>query len=133
MANNPDVAKWFEGKLREMSDIIHETAQDAAEQGENITKHHIETRGTAKSGKRGRVETGDMRDSVTGRYKALDENNAEARWGWLSGTPGYAWFQELGFTHRGGTAVEGMYSLTDSREEVMQNVREDLRRKISGL
>lgn len=130
---NPNVSAWFEGKLREISDIIHDTAQDAATQGENITKHHIETRGTAKSGKRGRVETGQMRDSVSGQYVPLDETAAEARWGWLQSTPGYAWFQELGFTHRGGTAVEGMYALTDSREEVMQNVKEDLRSKLRGL
>lgn len=131
MAN--DLASWFKSKMDEIADIIEETADEAAEKGENITKHHIETRGTAKSGKRGRVEKGEMRDKVTSKVSNVSATSATATFGWIGGVPDYAWYQELGFVHRNGVTVEGMYALTDAREEVVQDVKEDLRSKLRGL
>lgn len=130
---NPNMGDWFKSKMSDLSDIIKETADEAAEKGENITKHHIETRGTAKSGKRGRVETGDMRDKVTSKVSDVSAVSATAEFGWIGGSPDYAWYQELGFVHRGGVDVEGMYALTDAREEVVQDVKEDLRSRLRDL
>lgn len=131
MAKN--MASWFQSKMNDISNIIKETAEEAAEKGENITKHHIETRGTAKSGKRGRVETGEMRDKVTSKVSDVSPVSATAEFGWIGGNPDYAWFQELGFVHRNGVTVEGMYALTDAREEVVQDVKEDLRSRLRDL
>lgn len=128
-----DMASWFQSKMDVLSDIIHETAEEAAEKGENITKHHIETRGTEKSGKRGRVETGEMRDKVTSKVSDVTPVSATAEFGWIGGDPDHAWYQELGFIHSGGSTVEGMYALTDAREEVVRDVKEDLRSRLRGL
>lgn len=128
-----DMTSWFQSKMQHLTEIIHETAEEAAEKGGNITKHHIETRGTDKSGKRGRIETGEMRDNVSSKVTDKQPDSATATFGWIDGTPGYEWFQELGFVHRGGAEVEGMYALTDAREEVVDDLKEDLRSRIRGL
>lgn len=127
------MGSWFKSKLERIAEIIEETAEDAAEKGESITKHHIETRGTAKSGKRGRIETGRMRDAVKGSVSDKTATSATARFGWLEGSPEYAKYQEPGFKHRGGVTVEGMYALTDAGEEVIQDAKEDLRSKLRDL
>lgn len=119
--------------MKQITDIIHEVAEEAAEKGENITKHHIETRGTEKSGKRGRVDTGAMRDAVTGKVTEKSPDSATAVFGWVEGSPEYAKYQEYGFKHRGGVDVEGMYALTDAGEEVMDDLKEDLRSRLRGL
>lgn len=130
---NPSMGSWFEDKMKQITDIIHEAAEEAAEKGENITKHHIETRGTEKSGKRGRVDKGTMRDAVTGKVTDKTTDSATAVFGWVEGSPEYAKYQEYGFKHRGGVDVEGMYALTDAREEVVDDLKEDLRSRLRGL
>ena len=133
MAENKDMTAWLKSKLNDISGIIHETADEAAEEGKNITRHNIETRGTTKSGKRGRVETGAMRDRVDGRVTGKTYDSATAEFGWLDGQNAYEWFQEFGFVHRGGTIVEGMYAITDASDEVRANVRDRLKDKLRGL
>lgn len=133
MASSGNLATWLQSKLKEIEGIIHETAETAAESGEAITKHHIETRGTAKSGKRGRVETGTMRDKVTSRVSEVSPTSATASFGWLDGAPFYAKYQEPGFNHIGGVKVEGMYALTDAKDEVVADLKDDLRRKLRDL
>lgn len=130
---NGDMSSWFQSKLKEIEGVIHEAADTAAESGSNITKHHIETRGTAKSGKKGRIETGAMRDAVSGRVTDKTLTSATAMFGWLEGSPDYARFQEPGFTHLGGGKVEGMYALADAKDEVIADLKNDLRSKLRGL
>lgn len=128
-----ELERWFSQRLQEINQIPHEVAAEAAKEGSEITKHNIETSGTMKSGKRGRVETGAMRDAVDGKDRRISATEAEARWGWLNGQPDYAGLQEYGFAHVGGVTVDGMYSLDASKDEVMANVRDELKRRISDL
>ena len=131
MAN--DMASWFKSKMDEIADIIEETADDAAVMGESLTKNYIETRGTAKSGKQGRIETGEMLKKVSGKVSDVTPISATAEFGWLEGSPEYARYQEEGFAHRNGVDVEGMYALTDAGHEVIEDVKDNLRSRLRGL
>lgn len=124
--------QWFSRKLSEIDKVVQSSAREAAQTGEEITKHNIEISGTVKSGKRGRIETGEMRDRVTSDYKSDGEMEATAKFGWLSGD-GPEKYQEYGFAHVGGVTVDGMYSLADARDEVVQNLRDELERGLRGL
>lgn len=120
---------WFERIADRMIDQMQDVVADAAEEGANITKHHIETRGTMKSGKRGRVETGEMRDSVTSEVKKSG-GDVTASFGWIGDAKDYYKYQEQGFNHIAGVKVEGMYALRDAGIEVKKNVLEDMERII---
>jgi len=128
-----EMERWFSQKLAEINAIPHEVAATAAQEGKEITRDLIETSGTVKSGKRGRIETGAMRDAVDGKDRRVSATEAEARWGWLTGAPEYAGLQEHGFAHVGGVTVDGMYSLDSSKDDVMAHVRDEVKRRISDL
>lgn len=125
--------RWLDDKINGTDNALMETAEEVAEKGKNITQYHIETRGTAKSGKRGRVETGAMRDAVSGDARRVSRGRAQAEFGWNSKTPEYAIFQERGFTHSGGTQVEGMYALADAADEVLSDLKEDLEQRLKDV
>lgn len=113
MASGTDPRAWFEAKVRQLTSESFNALEDAMEAGENITKHNIETRGTIKSGKRGRVETGEMRDSVQSDTVKQGPDVMIGRFGWLEKKPFYAEFQEDGTKY-----IEPMYALSDAAEEV---------------
>lgn len=125
--DRPDL--WFREKVESIQKEARSALAGAAQEGEQITKHHIETRGTAKSGKRGRVDTGTMRDSVDSAVTVDRKDLVRSEFGWLGQTPFYAKFQELG-TDQG---IEGMYALTDAFQEVTQNLEDELKRGINGV
>lgn len=118
------ITQDMESMSREAEDLV----TSAAEQGEAIMKYHVETRGTAKSGKRGRVETGKMVNSISSDIVQASPESVTAKFGWLGLPPEHAQFQEPGFRHVGGMQVEGMYALADAFEEVVANLNEDVRR-----
>lgn len=124
---------WYEEKIAGVDKALAEVAEDTAEKGKNLTQYHIETRGTAKSGKRGRVQTGLMRDSVSGVSERTGRNKARAQFGWISKSPDYAIFQERGFNHPGGNYVEGMFALADAADEVVFDLKEDLEKRIRDV
>lgn len=122
---------WFEGVSKKMIEEMGDVVESGVEEGEKITKHNIETRGTAKSGKRGRVESGKMRDAVDSKVNR-SKNSAVGQFGWINQFEPYFGYQESGFAHRGGVNVEGMYALSDAGEEVFQNIEADFDRTIRG-
>lgn len=121
MASGNDPRAWFEAKVRELTSNSFKALEDAMEAGENITKHNIETRGTIKTGKRGRVETGEMRDSVQSDTVKQGQDTIIGRFGWLEKKPFYAEFQEDGTKY-----IEPMYALSDAAEEVLQDYLKDM-------
>lgn len=123
MAENFNAKNWFERKVEELNREARNALKDAAQSGEQITKNHIETRGTEKSGKRGRVETGKMRDSVESRVTKDTRREAEAAFGWLDEQQAYFLFQELGTR-----SISPMYALTDAGEEVWTHLQRDIDR-----
>lgn len=121
MASGPDPRAWFEAKVRKLTAESFQSLEDAMEAGENITKHHIETRGTEGTGKRGRVDTGEMRDRVTSDAVKQGSDVMIGRFGWIEKKPFYAEFQEDGTKY-----IEPMYALSDAAEEVLQDYLRDM-------
>lgn len=106
----------LEDIFRQVSDRV----ETGVEMGEKLVKEYISTRGTAKSGKAGRIETGAMLRSVRSQMLAKGSLMSWGRFG-LGAGPDYSVYQELGFKHnRSGAHVEGMFAVVDAREAVYQ-------------
>ena len=126
MSENFNANAWFEGKVKELSRRTRRAFREAVKDGEELTKDNIETRGTTKSGKRGRIESGAMRDSVDSKITKENQEEIEGWFGYKDG-PYWTAFQEPGFVHYGsGQFVEGTYALTDAGAEIIQNLKEDI-------
>lgn len=119
-ANGQNPSAWFEQKVDRMTRRAIRATEEAAERGEEITKYHIETRGTAKSGKRGRIETGQMRDSVSHGTDKRTVDEVVTHFGYEN-TPYWTKFQE-----EGTKTIEPMYALADAADEVVADWREDI-------
>lgn len=128
---NGGMSAWFEANVSKISREAADAVEDAVDKGKEVMRYHIETRGTAKSGKRGRVETGNMRDKVQSRMEKVTPREVSGRFGWLDPEL-YFQLQERGFNHVGGGQVEGMYALTDAFEETTADLLPELRRIVDG-
>ena len=118
---------WFSAKVDNLNDGLRDIAKESAEEGEKLTKQFIETRGTAKSGKQGRIETGAMLDSVSSAVVRETKDEIQTRFGY-NDAPYYTVFQELGTSQ-----VEPMYALTDASEEVFEDLRKDIERLVNSV
>lgn len=114
--------QWVEDKLDRLTEAGKDAIREGAKEGEALTKEHIQTRGTAKSGKQGRIETGRMLNAVTSRVEKDTDTEIEAAFGWLDDRENYFALQERGFTHVSGVTVEGMFALSDAGEEVARQI-----------
>lgn len=112
---------WFEAKVNEINRRNYRALQNAMKDGEEITQTFIATRGTAKSGKQGRVDTGKMLESVDSETSLTGRDEAEGRFGWLKKKPFYAEFQEAGTQY-----IEPMYALTDAAAIVIDELVKDI-------
>lgn len=107
-------------RLEDIFQQVTDRVETGVQTGEKLVKEYISTRGTAKSGKAGRIETGTMLRSVRSRMIAKGSLMAHGRFG-MGGGPKYSIYQELGFKHnRSGAQVEGMFAVVDAREAVYQ-------------
>lgn len=121
------VNSWFQTRVGEITRGVTQAVEDAAEQGANTTRHLIETRGTAKSGKRGRIETAAMLNSVSHETVKKSKDEVISRFGYKD-APSYTPFQDKGFDSWTGVTVEGTYALGDAAEEVLADLLEDIDR-----
>lgn len=112
-------------RIETMTRKARRTVQEAADKGRDITKQHIETRGTAKSGKRGRIETSAMLNSVSSATVSSNIDEVVTRFGYEN-SPYWTQFQEPGFVHSSGVTVEGTYALQDAAEEVFKDLKRDI-------
>lgn len=113
---------WFEAKVNEINRKNFRSLQNAMKDGEETTQTFIATRGTAGTGKQGRVDTGRMLDSVDSEAKLQGRDEAVGRFGWLDKKPFYAEFQEAGTQY-----IEPMYALSDAAEIVLDELVKDIR------
>lgn len=75
---------------------------------------------------RGRVNTGEMRDSV-GADVERTRNGVIGEFGWLEGTPYYLKFQEWGFLHAiSHEYIEGMDSLRRADQEAFEELMSEI-------
>ena len=73
---------WFNAKVDRLTDGSKAVVKNAGQEGKDLIVHFIETRGTAKSGKAGRIETGAMRDSVDTRVEKESATEIQVSFGY---------------------------------------------------
>lgn len=112
---------WFEAKVNEINRKNYRALQDNMKDGEEITQTFIATRGTEKSGKQGRVDTGAMLDAVDSDTRLKSQDEAIGRFGWLKKRPFYAEFQEDGTQY-----IAPMNALSDAAEIVKIQLVKDI-------
>lgn len=117
----PAVLAWFNAKVESLENGNREAAIEAGDEIRDTTKRYISTRGTAKSGKQGRIETRAMLNSVDSEVTTNLRREVEVRAGYHD-APFYTVFQELGTAR-----IEAMYALTDAAEEVLPKLEKKLR------
>lgn len=99
---------------KKMEVEVREAVASAAEQGAELMQFYIASRGTAHSGKQGRVETWDMHDEVAWRRRG-GGGWAHADFGWIDNEENYYGLQEDGFYHVWARRhVEGMFAFADA-------------------
>lgn len=123
-------SNWFEAKVNEINRRNYRALQNAMKDGEETTQTFIATRGTAGTGKQGRVDKGIMLDSVGSETKLVGSDEAIGRFGWLNETPFYAKFQEGGTKVDGVERIPPMYALSDAAEIVVDELIQDLRQNV---
>lgn len=116
----PDLAFWFERRVAEITQGAKDVIQDGALEIALEVVHNVETRGTPKSGKRGRIETGKMRDSATAEVTKDTNTEYEVRSGFRD-APFYTFFQE-----RGTETIPAMYAVSDAYEAILPEIEERL-------
>lgn len=117
---------WFNAKVDRLTDGTKAAVKNAVSEGKDLTVHYIETRGTAKSGKAGRIETGAMRDSVDSKIEKESATEIRARFGY-NDAPFYTVFQELGTRQ-----IEAMQAIGDAWDIVKAGLEKDLRDEVKN-
>lgn len=120
----PAVLAWFNAKVDSLEGGNREGAIAAGDEIVSKTKQYISTRGTAKSGKQGRIETGAMLNSVKSDVTKDTPDLVEVKAGYHD-APFYTVFQELGTSR-----IQAMYALTDAAEEVLPKLSKDVSQNV---
>lgn len=132
-SGNGDPRAWVKSMVEKIESRNQQLFTEAMGEGKEIMRDNIETRGTAHSGKRGRIEESKMLGATTSEVTSPAKNRMSGRFGWLNTQEDYFLYQEGGFRHvRAGRMVEGMYAMQDAADEVWMNLREDLERSARG-
>lgn len=107
----------IENLPQEKLDQAAQIMEEVTDEGADLMRQYIRTRGTEKSGKEGRIETGTMLDEVE---SAVHRNPKSVRgefgWGVAGGLhEKYFDYQENGFRHwRSGENVPPMHAMLDA-------------------
>lgn len=117
---------FFEGIVDHITDGMRKAVKDGVKDGAETVELFVATRGTEKSGKQGRIDRGFMIDSVDGEITKDTATEVEGRFGFIDNPPEWTKYQEYGFDHRGGVAVEGMNALSDAAEIIIVQVLQDV-------
>jgi hypothetical protein len=116
-----------EGKMNEVVKRGREITRDNGEYAAELVRDVVETSGTIKTGKRGRIETGKMLASVDSDYKHLP-GGAEATWGFVHDAPDYTTYQEFGTQW-----IEPMNAIDDAAAEVAVDFKNDIDRMMKEV
>lgn len=127
-ANSTDIVRWYRGVRTDIEQSTIEEADDFARTGAAYMKEFISTRGTAHSGKRGRIDEGIMLNAVGSR--SASGVGRTASFGWLREKRDYFLYQEGGFFNvLAQRQVEGMYALADAAELAMARFNASMKRR----
>lgn len=89
---------------------VTKTGLEAARRGYRPSGGRVRGAAEAKASGRPRIAGRSMRDSVDQEVK-VNRRSISLRFGWLTGRPGYAFFQEYGTSN----GVPAMHALTDAK------------------
>ena len=128
------MAMRIENLPDEMLDMAEEVMEDTVEDGADLMRHYIKTRGTGYKDRPGRTESYDMLEAVETNVKR-NRRSIVGKFGW--GVAGgrdddYFSYQENGFRHwRSGKDVVPMHALLDAfiqnREQFFARMRSEMR------
>lgn len=139
--------QWMNGDLKTMVTELRSIPEEVASEvqtlvseamniGAETQRHVIENSGTPKSGKRGRIETGLMRNSVQSAGADRVGNTIEGKFGWRDPEP-YFLYQEQGFTinsrkseYTSRADVPAMHALLQGFVKAREHVRAGLLRML---
>lgn len=148
------IVKWFRGKAEEITENSRQALQMAAERGKELVQYNIATRGAALTNpdgwdsswdrmahatpgryvsEPGRVASGRMYDAVDSWYLEGSDGKARIGFGFTNPQNRETYFeaQEGGFTHNfTGKHIRGMYAVHDAADEVLAQLKKDLRKAI---
>lgn len=136
--------KWFVGFVDKVDNAVDDAMDQIAEEGEQMVKEFIDTRGTGRTWSRtyykagkprrasrpGRVWTGDMRKDIEGESDRLSNETARASFGWINNYEEYYGLQEGGFEHPQTGEVEGMFAMHDAADLMAKRAESILSTKI---
>ncbi len=125
-----DPVRWYRGKVARVEEGSEEVLRDVMDDAAIMMAQNVSTRGTAKSGKPGRIETKKMHNDIDAKTTVSEAGRVTGRFGWIKNREDYYGFQEGGFDHVNGGHVEGMYALADAAEWANKQFAEDMRNVI---
>lgn len=118
---------FFHRIVNNIEDSMRQAVRDGVQDGKETVELFVATRGTEKSGKQGRIDTGAMIDSVNGEVTKDTPTEVEGRFGFIDNPPDWTKYQEDGFVHVGsGMPVEGMHALSDAADIIFRQVQQDI-------
>jgi len=104
-------------QFSELTTRLTHDMEKAIQVGAESVQHVVDTSGTTKSGKAGRIIKGDMRKEVDSRITQASSTMVEGEYGWLEQSPFYWLYQEYGFKHWiSGETIKGMFALRQSSD-----------------
>jgi hypothetical protein len=115
-----------EAKMKQAIERGSEIVRENGEYGAELVRDTVETSGTMKSGKRGRIDTGTMLGSVNDEFETIP-NGAQSTYGFLN-PPDYTKFQELGTQY-----IEPMNAIDDAAANVEVDFKNDIDRMMKDL
>lgn len=119
-----------EAKMKRVIERGSEIVRDNGEYGAELVRDTVETSGTMKSGKRGRIDTGAMLGSVNDRFETIP-NGAQSTYGFLN-SPDYTKFQEFGNSEF-AVAFDGMFAIDDAAANVEVDFKNDIDRMMKDV
>lgn len=123
-------ARIVDGKMKQIMARGSEIVRDNGEYGAELVRDTVETSGTMKSGKRGRIDTGTMLGSVDDKFETIP-NGAQSTYGFLN-PPDYTKFQEFGNSEF-AVAFDGMFAIDDAAANVEVDFKNDIDRMMKDV
>lgn len=131
---NPSMEDWLRKKIQAVTEAAKEAIQETVKDGKEAMELTIATSGTAKSGRQGRIDTGQMLESVGSEVVSETEYTMKARFGYIDGPPPWTLYQDAGFVHWvSGELIEGTNALADAAFTAAIDLEGKLREKMNGI
>ena len=116
-----DFDAWVNRKINKVREAAERAMQETVDEGARSMRNNIATRGTAKSGKAGRIDTGKMINDVDSSVDEVSTDRVVGSFGWHEenfSDRAYPLFQERGFRHYlSGELIEPMFALRDAQTQ----------------